>query len=404
MARYLFVVPPLVGHVNPTVTVAAELVERGHEVAWTGIPGKLEALLPEGATFIPSTSTEWSAAVDERFNRRPDLRGAAAYKFLTEEVLEPMCHVMVEGVEAAVDAWQPDVLVVDQQTWAGAIVGRRRQIPWATSATTSAELVDPLAGLPKVTEQIHDARVALQVKYGVDPEVAERGDMRISEHLVLAYTSQALVGDGLEDVTAEAPVAFVGPVSLGRVEPTEFDFDLLDPDLPLVLVSLGTLNANTGETFWPIAAEAFRDQPWQAIFIAPSEMVPDAPANVFVRERVPQLAVLKRAAAVVSHAGHNTVCETLAAGLPLVLAPIRDDQPVIADQVVRAGAGVRVKFARVRAESLRAAVDSALNDPELRAGAQAMAADLARGGGAAAAADALVALSINASERRTKVG
>lgn len=392
MARFLFVVPPLVGHVNPTVTVATELVRRGHEVAWTGIPGKLEAILPAWGTFIASTSDEWSAAVDERFNRRPDMRGAAAYKFLTEEVLEPMCHVMVAGVEDAVDTFSPDVLVVDQQTWAGAVVGRRRQMPWVTSATTSAELVDPLAGLPKVAETIHASRVALQVQYGVDPEVAERGDMRLSEHLVLAYTSRALVGDGLEDVTGEATVAFVGPATLGRTETTEFDFGLLDPDLPLVLVSLGTLNANTGATFWPIAAEAFRGQPWQAIFIAPPGMVPDAPANVIVRERVPQLAVLQRAAAVVSHAGHNTVCESLAAGLPLVVAPIRDDQPVIADQVVRAGAGVRVKFARVRAESLRAAIDQVLNDPSLRAGAEAMAADLARGGGAPAAADALEAL------------
>ncbi|MFC6154991.1 glycosyltransferase [Nocardioides yefusunii] len=396
MARFLFVVPPLTGHVNPTVVVAAELTRRGHEVAWTGFPGKVEALLPTGATFLPSGGQEWTEAVDQRFARRPDLRGAAAYKFLTEEVLEPLCHLMVPGVEDAVDAWEPDVLVVDQQTWAGAVVGRRRQMLWVTSATTSAELVDPLAGLPKVTEQIHASRVALQVQYGVDPEVAERGDMRISEHLVLAYTSPTLVGDGLEDVTGNAAVAFVGSATTGRTETTPFDMDLLDPDLPLVLVSLGTLNANTGEKFWPMAAEAFRGQPWQAVFVAPPEMVPDAPANVVVAERVPQLALLERAAAVVSHAGHNTVCEALSAGLPLVVTPIRDDQPVIADQVVRAGAGVRVKFARVRAEQLRAAVAQTLTDATMRANAQALADEFAGLGGASAAAEALEQLLLSA--------
>ncbi|MEO6629508.1 MAG: glycosyltransferase, partial [Aquihabitans sp.] len=58
----------------------------------------------------------------------------------------------------------------------------------------------------------------------------------------------------------------------------------------------------------------------------------------------------------------GTVCESLAAGLPLVLAPIRDDQPVVADQVVRAGAAVRVEFNRVKAPDLRSAILQALTD------------------------------------------
>ena len=93
-----------------------------------------------------------------------------------------------------------------------------------------------------------------------------------------------------------------------------------------------------------------------------------------------------------SHAGHNTVCETLAAGLPLVVAPIRDDQPVVADQVVRAGAAVRVKFARVRADALREAVDQALTDPGLRDAARGIQRSFAAAGGPVAAADALIAL------------
>ena len=392
MARFLFVVPPFAGHVNPTIPVAAELTRRGHEVAWAGLPGQLQEMLPEWGRFIPAGSEEWAAVVAERNVLRSDLRGAAAYKFLMEEALIPMCLVMAEGVDDAVTAFEPDVLVVDQQTWAGAVVARRRGLTWVTSATTSAEMVDPLAGLPKVAEAFHRTRVELQVDHGVPREIAEVGDLRLSDHLVLAYTSSALVGDGLESVSGSSPVAYVGPSGLDRAEVDDFDWDLVDPDLPLVLVSLGTLSAGASERFWPVAAEAFRDQPWQGVFVATSEQVPDPPVNVIVRPRVPQLAVLERAAAVVSHAGHNTVCESLFNGLPLVLAPIRDDQPVIADQVVRAGAGVRVKFARVKPAALQEAIELALHDEALRAGAQAMAADLASCGGASAAADALLAL------------
>ena len=44
MSRFLFVVPPLTGHVNPTASVGGELLARGHEVAWVGHPGTLTAV------------------------------------------------------------------------------------------------------------------------------------------------------------------------------------------------------------------------------------------------------------------------------------------------------------------------------------------------------------------------
>ncbi|MEO6629887.1 MAG: nucleotide disphospho-sugar-binding domain-containing protein, partial [Aquihabitans sp.] len=388
MARFLFVVPPFAGHVNPTVPVAAELVQWGHEVAWTGLPGSVEALLPDDAPFWAATSPEVAAYVADAGARRPDMRGAAAFKFLQEAVLLPLAAAMVDGVDAAVEAFEPDIMIVDQQALAGAVVARRRGMVWATSATTSGELVDPLAGLPLVATAMHRARVDLQIAHGVDPSVAALGDLRISPHLVVAYTTEALAGD----VAIAAPVAFVGPSTLGRPEIDDFPWDQLDDSRPKVLISLGTLNADAGERFFAVAAEACRDQPWQAIFVAPEAMVPHPPSGAIVRARVPQLAVLARVDAVVSHGGHNTVCESLAAGLPLVLAPIRDDQPVVADQVVRAGAGVRVKFNRVKAPDLRSAILQALTDPELRRSAAVVAASFAVAGGAQAAAEALVGL------------
>ena len=45
MSRFLFVVPPLTGHINPTVAVGAELTARGHEVAWAGQTATLKFTL-----------------------------------------------------------------------------------------------------------------------------------------------------------------------------------------------------------------------------------------------------------------------------------------------------------------------------------------------------------------------
>ena len=390
MARFLFVVPPFTGHINPTVPVAAELARRGHDVAWTGLGGTVEPLLPAGSAFLPATSAAVAAYVAEASARPQELRGAAAFKFLQEEVLLPLAGAMVDGIDAAVDTYGADVLVVDQQALGGAVVARRRSMPWATSATTSAELVDPLAALPLVAAAMHEARVALQVAHEIAPELAAAGDLRLSPHLVLAYTSDLLTGP-LPDVPQ---ARFVGPSTLGRPEHDDFPWDDLDldPARPKVLISLGTLNAEAGERFWSVAADACRGARWQAVFVAPTDLVPDPPENVIVRARVPQLALLSRMDAVVSHGGHNTVCETLAAGLPLVLAPIRDDQPVVADQVVRAGAGVRVKFARVKPESLSAAIDQALTDGSLRAAAERVRSSFTAAGGAPAAATHLEVL------------
>jgi MGT family glycosyltransferase len=390
VARFLFVVPPFTGHVNPTLAVAAELEGRGHEVAWTGVPGTTEDLLPAGATFVSAVSPEVAAYVAEVGERRDDARGASAFKFLMTEVLLPLADHMVDGVDAAVTSFGADVLVVDQQALAGAVVGRRRSMRWATSATTSAELVDPLAGLPKVAEELHRLRVDLQRRHGVPAPVAEEGDLRLSPHLVLAYTVEELTGSLAGTPAGDVPVAFVGPSAGARPAAAAFPWERLSAQGPNVLVSLGTLNAEAGARFWAAAAEAFAARPdWTGVLVAPDELVADPPSNVIVARRVPQLELLPRMDAVVSHAGHNTVCESLACGLPLVLAPIRDDQPVVADQVVRAGAGVRVKFARVRAEHLVDGVERALTDPDLRGAAERLRVALADAGGPPAAAERL---------------
>jgi UDP:flavonoid glycosyltransferase YjiC (YdhE family) len=126
--------------------------------------------------------------------------------------------------------------------------------------------------------------------------------------------------------------------------------------------------------------------------VAPPEHVPDPPVGVLVVSRVPQVALLPRVDLVVAHGGHNTVCEAIAAGVPLVVAAVRDDQPFVADQVVRAGAGVRVKFGRVGAADLRAAMTTVLAEPSYRAAVARIRASFAAAGGAAAAADRLDAL------------
>ncbi|MEC3982862.1 glycosyltransferase, partial [Amycolatopsis sp. H20-H5] len=118
--------------------------------------------------------------------------------------------------------------------------------------------------------------------------------------------------------------------------------------------------------------------------------------GVLTARRIPQVALLRHAAVVVCHGGHNTVCEALGDGVPLVVAPIRDDQSMLAHQVVAASAGVRLRFDRATAADIRAAIAVVLAEPSYAAAADTVRASFAAAGGAPAAATHLEALAVRA--------
>jgi MGT family glycosyltransferase len=382
MARFLFVVPPLVGHVNPTVSVARALEARGHEVAWVGHPGVVRPLLPERARLIALDDRlpeeRWAAVSAEA----REAHGLGALKFLWESFLLPLARAMLPGVRAAIDAFRPDALIVDQQAVGGALAARKTNLPWATFATTSAGLTDPLAGLPLVRKWLDDMLATLERE--ADLPATPEPDR--SPHLVVAFTTEALVGP-LDRFPAH--YRFVGPSIHQRPEATSFPWESLAPGRR-VLVSLGTVNAEAGARFYPTALEAltFPGAP-QVILVAPPHLVGPAPDNVIVRPYVPQLALLPHVNAVVCHGGHNTVCEALAAGLPLVVLPIKHDQPVVAQQVESAGCGLRLKFGRVRKAELREAVLRVLDEPAFAAAADRVRQSFSEAGGAMRAAEFL---------------
>ncbi|MFA1545695.1 glycosyltransferase [Actinomadura chokoriensis] len=374
--RFLFAVPPLSGHVAPVAAVAAELARRGHKIAWTGHRPSLEPLLRPGSRIFTAAGDDCTAMRD----RWLELRGLDALRLLWADFLVPLGHAMMPGVEQAIDRFRPDAVVSDQLVLAAPVAARRREIPWATAAVSPAEFTRPLAGMPEAEAQIRDLIGGFQLDHGIDDLL----DLRFSDHLTLIFATSALVGD-----TSLFPdhFAFVGPVA-ARPVPCAFPWDRLD-GRAAVLVSLGRIAGPSAARFLRAAAEAVRGMDVQAVFVAPADAVADLPPNVLVRERVPRHKLLERLSAVVCHGGHAAVCESLSHGLPLVVAPVRGDQPVIARRVEAAGAGIAVGFEDVRPGELRTALAAVLADGPHRAAAEAASATFTSAGGAAEAADRL---------------
>jgi UDP:flavonoid glycosyltransferase YjiC (YdhE family) len=412
LGRFLFVVPPLVGHINPAGSVAAELAARGHEVAWAGHPELIRKLT------TPDAVVHACALPTEEANRSADLKGPAAFQFLWQNFLVPLADAMAPGVRAAIEDFAPDVVVCDQQAVAGALVAESMGVPWVTSATTSAELTDPLRAMPKVAAWLDDLLAGLRARIA---DGRGSADPRMSPHGVLAFTTAELLGE------TELPdnVWLLGPSVATRPAATDFPWSWCDADdLPIVLISLGTANADAAGGFLTAAADAMAGLAGKvrAVIVDPAGVldragadtvegadlgrpyVPDpsgtdgdtlpAPGTaghqMLVSPYVPQLPLLERVDAVVCHAGHNTVCEALWHGVPLVVAPIRDDQPIVAGQVVDAGAGVRLRFGRSTPDRIAAAITAVL-DPENghREAARRIGASFRSAGGSTAAADRL---------------
>ena len=383
MSRFLFVVPPLVGHVNPVVGVAAELSAHGHQVAWAGHPELLARLVGPGARIFPTDTP------DRLLERGPDLKGPAALKFLWESVFLPLAETMAPGVQAAIDGFAPDVVVADQQAIAGGLLAEKAGLRWVTSATTSAELISPLSSMPKVAAWVEELLDGVRERIGIPAGLA---DPRFSPHGVLAFTTRELIGD------AEFPhdrVWLVGPAVNARPTTADFPWEWLDPARKHVLVTLGTANLDAGGRFLGEAAKALagmRDTV-QAIILDPAGTLGECADNLLVREHVPQLDLLPRLDAVVCHGGHNTVCESLWHGVPLIVAPIRDDQPIVAGQVADAGAGIRARFGRSTAVHIAAALDAVLaQESPYRAAARAIGESFRAAGGATTAAGRLADL------------
>jgi UDP:flavonoid glycosyltransferase YjiC (YdhE family) len=362
MSKLLFVGPPFIGHLNPAISVATELEARGHEIGWVGNERLLNDLGSK-ARVVRGYALDW---VTDLANERPSkLRGPHAVASLWQTYMG-MAQSMFASVVEALDVFRPDLVLSDQQTFAGSLAAREAGYRWLTLATTPGETG---SGLQSNTG-FHQLLTSLLEELRCELGLGDIADPRFSPYGTLLFSSHALTGT----LPPELNVGCVGCSIKYRRESSAFPWEALDQRRK-VLVSLGTLNDLAGKNFLDEAWLACRErrETVQTILLDPSASIERASdSDVLILKSVPQLALLKHMDAVVCHGGQNTISEALSHGLPLVIAPIRDDQPMNAALVVDAGAGVRVRFGRPNAAAIGTAIDSVLNEPGYRAAAAAI--------------------------------
>jgi MGT family glycosyltransferase len=188
-----------------------------------------------------------------------------------------------------------------------------------------------------------------------------------------------------------------------ETRPDPFDFARLD-GRPLVLVSLGTIQF-TNDAFFRMVMETFADYPAQFVLAAGPGSDPARlgmpPENFIVVPTYPQLPLLERAAAFITHGGLGSVHEGLWHGVPMVGVPQHFEQlrNARAAQDAIVVLDDRCYGREVTGPELRTALEAVMSNPAYRAASRRLGESLRAGGGSKAAADAIERVALRRSAR-----
>jgi MGT family glycosyltransferase len=385
MARYLAYTSPARGHLYPLVDTLLELRRRGHDVYVRTLAAEVPALSELGLhvdSIDPAieaiTLDTWRATTPQ------EGLGQALTTFAARGAHE------VADLRGAMEAVQPDGVIVDITTTGAAAAAEESGVPWARTIPLFQQswlwpgapvglLMVPFALEPDGIEVLNGPRRQVGLKAISHPGEAWTAPLHVY------FTAPPLAPDGVE-----YPPSFrlVGP---GLWEPPGDAAEWLTAlQRPLVVVSVSSEYQADGALI-ETALDALADEDVEVVVTtgAHSPAGFRAPANARVVPWAAHGPLVRRAACVLCHGGMGVTQKTLAAGVPVCVVPFGRDQFDVAHRVTALQAGTSMSTAELSPERLRAAVREAR---QLRPGAEQVSAAFARAGGASAAADALETL------------
>ncbi len=316
--------------------------------------------------------------------------------------------MVCEDAPAAIREAGVDALLVDQMEPAGGAVAEHLGLPFITVCNALAINRDPVAPpsfTPWAYRETSWARMRNAVGYQVSDWLTRPISNAVAEYRrrwkmprlaspdesfsKLAQICQMPREFDFPRQQLPACFHYVGPLRRTLPTPVAFPWERLD-GRPLVYASLGTLQ-NSREPLFRCFAEACRGLDVQLVISHGGGLsereASDLPGEPLVVSYAPQVDVLARAHLTITHAGLNTVLDSLAHGVPMVAVPITYEQPAIARRVEWTGTGCTLPFAKLNVGRLKDHIRTALQGPGYRAAAGRMREAIRQAGGVGRAAD-----------------
>ena len=405
--------PPVAGHIHPFGALGRELKARGHQVTLFQMADVEERARAEGVDFATlGQSDHPPGSLPESLAKLGRLDGLAALRF-TVQAVRKTTEMICRDAPDAVRGTGVDLLLVDQTEPAGGTVAERLGLPFVTICNALAinrEPTVPPPFTPWPYGQGFFAQMRNAVGYAISARIMApvtnvlreyRQRWQLPAHRSpedsfsqLAQISQQPPAFDFPRRTLPATFHYVGPLRAPSDRNIPFPWDQLN-GRPLIYASLGTLQ-NGKERVFRCFAEACQGLDVQLVITHGGGLdeaaVASLPGKPLVVSYAPQLDVLARASLTLTHAGLNTVLDSLSCGVPLVAVPITYEQPAIATRIRWTGVGQVVPFAKLNVQRLREAVRNVLGDHSFGIEAQKVADSIRRAGGARRAADIIEGL------------
>jgi MGT family glycosyltransferase len=408
--HYGIVTPPVPGHIYPFGALGRELIARGHRVTLLQMEDVRPRAVAEGLEFAALGESDHPAgSLEGSLAQLGTLSGLAALRF-TIEAVRRTTEMICRDAPDVVKARGIDRLLVDQMEPAGGSVADRLGIPFFTICNALAlnresYMPPPFTGWKYrrsawalgrncIGYAIHDRLMApvmhivrtWRARWGLPP--LRSADDSFSR---LAQISQMTRGFDFPRKRLPPQFAYVGPLRRKTPSSQPFPREKLD-GRPLIYASLGTLQHAKRDLFATMA-EACAPLDVQLVIahnggLDETSIAALAGFPLAVRF-APQRELLERAALTLTHAGLNTVLDSLAGGTPMIAIPITYEQPAIAARVEVAGAGLSISPARLSVARLREGIRRVLRDGSYRDRARWAAYEIREAGGVQKAASTI---------------
>jgi zeaxanthin glucosyltransferase len=396
-----FICPNLIGHLNPMTALARHLQDRNHDVVF---------LYSSGAAGLPFVPGPEKDHLGENRPEQSKMQGEDALKFGVGTVLA-QTETILKSLPAVVQANGIDALVIDTVQFYVELGAMHLGMPYIqvsnalhfdfsgytplsvydwphqTAPSALARNRDGVAKFAKILEsgnegiRAHAESVGLQIDWATP-------DSTLSPLASITQTPSAFDFD-----SSHWPSQFyhTGPFHDGKGrEKLNFPWERLTGE-PLIYASMGTILNGRVDVFRTIVAGLAKHKDLQLVLSIGDQLDPKqigpVPNNAIIVKRAPQLELLKQTSVCITHAGLNTVLESLAQGVPQVAVPVTFDQPGVAARIAHHQTGVVTSLDKLTADHLSTLLDEVLTNSIYRDNAGRLQKTIAKTNGLSAAAD-----------------
>ena len=400
--------PPVSGHIHPFGALGRELIRRGHRVSLIQMPDLGERARTEKLGFIGiGYSDHPPGSLAESLAQLARLEGFAALRF-TIQAIRKTTQMICRDAPGCIRSAGIEALLVDQTEPAGGTVAEHLGLPFITICNALVLNREPDVPPPFTGWNYRNtlfARLRNRAGYAVSNRVmapvtsvlrSYRHEWGLKPHegpedsfSTVAQISQLPPAFDFPRRALPKGFEYVGPLRDPTREEVPFPWDRLD-GRPLVYASLGTLQ-NRKESVFRCFAEACEGLPVQLVIThgggLDERAVASFPGKPLVVSYAPQMAVLAKTCLTLTHAGLNTVLDSLANGVPLVAVPITYEQPAIASRIRWSGTGRVIPLPKLAVRELRETIQIVLSESSYTDKARTVKRSIESAGGITRAAD-----------------